>query len=195
LFTLAGTLGLVAAALTLRIRAPERAPVPIARTTTSPALRHDAVLWLSTATAVGVRIGLGGLSDRIGRRRVLLPAMAVFAVSILALGAVRSIPALVVVGLVFGAGQGMTYPTANALMVDLSHAGNLGRVQTLFSGSFSVGVAASAFVFGRVIARSGYPAMFTWAAACVAAGIVLLWIAPERVVDADVDVIAETLAR
>jgi len=73
-------------------------------------------------------------------------------------------PALIVVGLLFGAGQGMVHPTANALMVDLSHAGNLGRVQTLFSGSFSVGVAASAFVFGGVIERFGYRATFTGAA-------------------------------
>jgi MFS family permease len=69
----------------------------------------------------------------------------------------------------------MVYPTANALMVDLSHAGNLGRVQTLFSGSFSVGVAASAFVFGGVIERFGYRAMFTGAAGCIAVGFVLLW--------------------
>jgi MFS family permease len=134
---------------------------------------------------VGVRVALGGLSDRVGRRRVLLPSMALLAVSILALAAVRSVAALVAVGLLFGAGQGMTYPTANALMVDLSHAGNLGRVQTLFSGSFSVGVAVSAFVFGRVIARAGYPTMFTWAAACVAVGMVLLWLAPDAAAVAD----------
>jgi MFS family permease len=85
-----------------------------------------------------------------------------------------------VVGLLFGAGQGMTYPTANALMVDLSHAGNRGRVQTLFAGSFSVGVAASAFVFGAVIEGFGYPVMFSVAAASVAFGVVLLWLAPRE---------------
>ncbi len=130
--------------------------------------------------AIGVRIGLGGLSDRVGRRPVLFPAMAVMAVAIVALGSVASIPALVVVGLLFGAGHGMVYPTANALMVDLSHAGNLGRVQTLFSGSFSVGVSTSAFVFGGIIERFGYRTAFTTAAGCVALGILLLWLAPER---------------
>ncbi len=65
-------------------------------------------------------------------------------------------------------------------MVDLSHAGNLGRVQTLFSGSFSVGVAISAFVFGRVIERFGYPTAFLAAASCVVLGIGLIWMAPDR---------------
>jgi MFS family permease len=130
--------------------------------------------------AIAVRLGLGGLSDRIGRRRVLFPAMAVLALAIATLGSVTTVAALVVVGLAFGAGQGMVYPTANALMVDLSHPGNLGRVQTLFSGSFSAGVALSAFVFGGVIERFGYRVAFAAAAGCVMVGMALLWLAPAR---------------
>jgi len=214
LFAIAGSLGLCAAALTLRIRAPER-PRPAAG---SPGARlpRIAILWLGaammvacglgfgavltfvptfvhaialehvapffisyTVAAVAVRLAFGGLSDRVGRRRVLLPSIALLAVAVLVLGWVHSVAALVCVGLLFGAGQGMVYPTANALMIDLSHPENLGRVQTLFSGSFSVGVAASAFIFGGVIERFGYPAAFTVAAACIAVGGVLLWASPE----------------
>jgi predicted MFS family arabinose efflux permease len=76
-------------------------------------------------------------------------------------------------------------------MVDLSHAGNLGRVQTLFSGSFSVGVAISAFVFGGIIERFGYPAAFTAAAGCVGLGMVILWLAPARDAAEVADVLAE----
>jgi MFS family permease len=214
LFGVAGTLGLVATALTLSIRAPR--PVRYSAADAGRGLPRTAALWMGAATmvacgmgfgavltfvptfvhtigldqvapffvsytaaAVGVRIVLGGLSDRVGRRRVLLPAMAVLAVAVLSLGSARSQAALIAVGLVFGAGQGMVYPTANALMVDLSHPGNLGRVQTLFSGSFSVGVAASAFVFGAVIERFGYTAAFAAAAGCIALGIVLSWLSPE----------------
>jgi MFS family permease len=130
--------------------------------------------------AIGVRFGLGGLSDRVGRRPVLFPAMAVLAAAILALGSVSGVVGLVAVGLCFGAGHGMVYPTANALMVDLSHPGNLGRVQTLFSGSFSVGVSISAFVFGGIIERFGYRVAFTAAASCVCIGMLLLWCAPAR---------------
>ncbi len=211
LFAVAGSLGLCAAALTLRIHAPRR-PRRAASDAPAPGLPHAATLWLGAATmiacgmgfgavltfvptfvhaialdrvapffvsytaaAVGVRLVLGGLSDRVGRRRVLLPSIVLLALSVLALGHVHSIVGLVSVGLLFGAGQGMVYPTANALMVDLSRPENLGRVQTLFSGSFSVGVAASAFIFGGVIERFGYPAMFTMAAGCIAVGGLLLW--------------------
>jgi MFS family permease len=130
--------------------------------------------------AIAVRLAFGGVSDRIGRRPVLFPAMAVLAGAILALGSVGSVAGLIAVGLCFGAGQGMVYPTANALMVDLSHAGNLGRVQTLFAGSFSVGVAISAFVFGGIIERFGYGVAFTAAAGCVGLGMILLGLAPSR---------------
>jgi len=151
------------------------------------AIERVAPFFLSySLAAIAVRFVFGGISDRVGRRPVLFPSMAVLASAILALPTVRSVPALIVDGLFFGAGQGMLYPTANALMVDLSHAGNLGRVQTLFSGSFSIGVSISAFVFGRVIERLGYGVAFTTAAGCVAAGMVLLWLAPEdaRALDA-----------
>ena len=141
--------------------------------------------------AIGVRLAFGGLSDRVGRRPVLFPAMGLLALAIAALGAVGGVVALVAVGLCFGAGQGMVYPTANALMVDLSHAGNLGRVQTLFSGSFSCGVAISSFVFGGIIERFGYPAAFAAAAGCVGVGMLLLWLAPARDAAAVEDVIAE----
>jgi MFS family permease len=215
LFAVAGSLGLCAAALTLRISAPER-PRPAAAGAGASRLPHGTTLWLGaammvacglgfgavltfvptfvhaialeqvapffisyTAAAVAVRLAFGGLSDRVGRRRVLLPSIVILAVSVLALGWVHSVVALVGVGLLFGAGQGMVYPTANALMVDLSRPENLGRVQTLFSGSFSVGVAASAFIFGSVIERFGYPATFAVGAACIAVGGVLLWSSPE----------------
>jgi MFS family permease len=220
LFAVAGTLGVLAAGLTLRIEAGAGSrPV---RTGAAHRLPRSAALWLGAATmiacgmgfgavltfvptfvhaiglervapffvsytaaAVGVRIGLGGLSDRVGRRRVLLPSTALLAASVLALGFVRSMPALVAIGILFGAGQGMVYPTANALMVDLSHPGNLGRVQTLFSGSFSVGVAASAFVFGGVIERFGYRTMFAGAAACVGVGLALLWSSPDTAAEVE----------
>jgi MFS family permease len=144
-------------------------------------IQRVAPFFLSySLSAIAVRLALGGLSDRIGRRRVLFPAMAALALAIVTLGSVRSVPALVLVGLLFGSGQGMVYPTANALMVDLSHAGNLGRVQTLFAGSFSVGVAISAFLFGRVIERYGYGVAFGAAAGCVVAGMGFLWLAPRR---------------
>src|SRR6266404_3597084 len=220
LFAVAGTLGLVACGLTLRIRVPRVAHGAASATRTLP---RSATLWLGAATmiacgvgfgavltfvptfvhaiglervapffvsytvaAVGVRIVLGGLSDRVGRHRVLLPSIALLAGAVLALGWVRSMAALVTVGLLFGAGQGMVYPTANALMVDLSHPGNLGRVQTLFSGSFSVGVAASAFVFGGIIERFGYHVTFAAAAGCVALGLVLLWASPRAAAEVEV---------
>src|SRR5689334_20361758 len=59
LFAVAGTLGLIAAGLTLRIRVPQRAHPAAA--TTSRALPHSATLWLGAATMVTCGMGFGAV--------------------------------------------------------------------------------------------------------------------------------------
>ena len=63
-------------------------------------------------------------------------------------------------------------------------------MQTLFAGSFSVGVAISAFVFGRVIEHYGYGVAFAAASGCVVLGMGLLWLAPRK----DAEAVEEVLA-
>jgi MFS family permease len=117
-----------------------------------------------TATAIGTRIFGGSLSDRIGRRAVIVPALAALAGSILALSQASSIAALLAVGAAFGVAQGVSYPTLHAFLVDTSPAQQLGRAQALFNGSFNLGVMSSAFLFGQIADRYGHRVMFAVAA-------------------------------
>lgn len=117
-----------------------------------------------TTAAILVRIAGAGLSDRFGRRRVILPTMLAFGGAILALALAASVPVLMLAGALFGAAQGINYPTLHAQIVDLSRAANLGRAQALFNGAFNLGVTGSAFLFGIVAERYGYRLMFALAA-------------------------------
>jgi len=117
-----------------------------------------------SVTAMMTRVFGGGLSDSIGRRATVLPALAALAVSIAALAWVGNVAALVAVGALFGAAQGISYPTLHAFLVDLTPPAHLGRSQAMFNGAFNLGVMASAFVFGPVTDHFGHRTMFSCAA-------------------------------
>lgn len=116
-----------------------------------------------TATAILTRLVGGGLSDSLGRRAVVLPTLLMLATSIFVLAVVRSVPVLVLAGTLFGAAQGLSYPTMHAFLVDLSPNEHLGRAQALFNGAFNLGVMSSAFIFGVVADQWGQRPMFAMA--------------------------------
>jgi len=128
-----------------------------------------------TITAISTRLFGGGLSDSVGRRAVVLPALLVLGTSIATLAFVRSIPVLVVAGVLFGGAQGISYPTLHAFLVDLTAAEHLGRAQALFNGSFNLGVMSSAFLFGPVADHFGQRPMFALAALTPLAGCALFY--------------------
>ena len=135
-------------------------------------VHHDAQLgsvstfFLSyTVTAIGTRFVAGGLGDRLGHRRVIVPALAVLGLSIAALATVQSIVGLAVVGVVFGTAQGIVYPTLNAFAIEHVAAGQLGRLQTLFNGAFNLGVTTGSFALGHLADAYGHRPVFVCAAA------------------------------
>lgn len=116
------------------------------------------VSW--SVAAVIVRVLLGGVSDRRGRRTVIIPAMATMSSAIALLACVRSLGGIAAAAVVFGIAQGLLYPTMNALVADWSNPRNIGRTQSLFSGSYSLGIASCAFFFGSIAEHQGFAAMF-----------------------------------
>lgn len=128
--------------------------------------------------AVTVRATLGTISDRVGRRRVLVPAMLALTVAVGALATARSMPLVVAIGALFGMGHGMLYPTMNAWVADWSNARNIGRTQSLFSGSYSLGVSCCAFLFGTIVERHGFPTMFLVASAISTVGLAVFLAGP-----------------
>lgn len=131
-------------------------------------------------SAVAVRATLGTVSDRIGRRRVLVPAMLALTVAVGLLSIARSMPLVVAIGAVFGMGHGMLYPTMNAWVADWSTARNIGRTQSLFSGSYSLGVSSCAFLFGTIVERFGFGAMFLVAAGISTVGLAVFLAGPRE---------------
>jgi MFS family permease len=128
--------------------------------------------------AVVVRVAFGTFSDRIGRRAVLVPAMIALTVAVGLLSITRSMTLVVSIGAIFGMGHGLLYPTMNAWVADWSTARNIGRTQSLFSGSYSLGISCCAFLFGTIVEKYGYATMFLVASATSLMGLVVFLTGP-----------------
>jgi MFS family permease len=137
------------------------------------------VAW--SISAVVVRLLLGGASDRYGRRRVLVPAMATMSLALALLAMLRSFEGMVFIGVVFGLAQGLLYPTMNALVADWSRPGNIGRTQSLFSGSYSLGIASCSFFFGSIAEHYGYTSMFLITLAITLVGLFVFVTGPAEI--------------
>jgi len=133
-----------------------------------------------SVAAVTMRILLGGASDRFGRRAVILPAMATMSLAVLMLTTLRTLPGMIAVGLTFGMAQGLLYPTMNALVADWSSPHNIGRVQSLFSGSYSLGIAGCSFFFGTIAENHGFSIMFWITFAITLIGLAIFLAGPKE---------------
>jgi len=128
--------------------------------------------------AASVRLGFGGLADRIGRDRVSVLSLAAYGLVVLSMAELR--PGwLEAIGAGFGLAHGLFYPAFNALALDAAGPHERGKVMALYNGSFNAGNSAATLALGFLAARAGYPAVFVAAAAGVLAGVVLLVLSPE----------------
>lgn len=119
------------------------------------------------------RIFAGKLSDRWGRRRVILPFMSLLAVGVFLLPFLDSLLLLVFIGLAFGFGFGAFMPTLNALVVDKTPPAERGSALGFFTSFMDMGIAAGSVFLGQVGERAGFGAMFTTAGVILVAGIIL----------------------
>jgi MFS family permease len=129
------------------------------------------IMW--SAVAVAMRVVFGSASDRYGRRPVILPAMMTMSLAVGLFAFVRTSSGILLVGAVFGIAQGLLYPTMNALVADWSNPSNIGRTQSIFSGSFGLGIHSCAYFFGAIVENHGYTVMFLTVLAITLVGLVV----------------------
>jgi MFS family permease len=122
-----------------------------------------------SGAALVVRATAGGLADTIGRRAVIIPALALQAGATVLLSSlgllarsldVRAGPPLALAGLLAGAAHGLLYPALTALVVDVTPPERRGRVVGVFMAFVLLGQAAGAAGFGHLAHAVGYGPMF-----------------------------------
>lgn len=121
-------------------------------------------------TAILLRVGFGWLPDRVGPKRVLFPALASLAVAFALIATARSGTEVVLAGVLFGLGHGMTFPILFGILVTRARESERGSAMAIFTALFDVGVLVGGPAFGWIIDRAGYAAMYGTAALAVVAG-------------------------
>jgi MFS family permease len=122
-----------------------------------------------SGAALGVRASASSLADTVGRRAVIIPAMALQAgatgvLAILGLLArnlgIPAGPLLALAGLIAGAAHGLLYPALTALVVDVTPPERRGRMVGVFMAFILLGQAGGAAGFGYLAHAMGYGPMF-----------------------------------
>lgn len=115
--------------------------------------------------AMVVRLGLGGLADRLGRLRVAQASLLLYVLAPLSLVWLPTL-GLLWTGGMLGLAHGLFYPALNAVAVDLARDDERGKAMAIYNGAFNLGFASGSYLLGYVARASGYPVVFLLATAC-----------------------------
>lgn len=116
----------------------------------------------------------GGLSDRFGRKQVLLAALALFAVAYVGFALAGTAVVVAALFLVVGAHQGSFRAVGKALAVDLAPAELRGSSLGFYGSAVGISALFASIIGGQIWDRLGPAATFGYGAACAIGGSVLL---------------------
>ncbi len=120
--------------------------------------------------AVALRVLLGGVPERIGPKRALVPALASMALGFALLAQAGGSPAVAAAGILCGLGHGFAFPILLAMVVSRARPAERGAALAIFTALFDAGTMIGAPVLGAVIRGYGYAAMFGAASGLVVVG-------------------------
>lgn len=129
---------------------------------------------LHAAAAVGLRLVVGRLSDRMGRRIIATPAFVFLAMVMLAFPALSSNLFLYTLAVLYGMGFGVVYPTLGAFLVDVAPAHLRGSAVGVFTAGFDLGIAVGSYAGGLVAQWLGLEAAFVAAGLLALVGLAVL---------------------
>ena len=124
-------------------------------------------LSFSTA-AILTRFGLGDISDRYGRKKVIFPTAILIGLNLFWIAGLRNYGTFLLNGFIAGLGQGLIFPALSTYMIDFLGRENKGLALGLYLSLFDLGMGLGSPFFGWVSDLGGYRTMY------VAAGALLL---------------------
>lgn len=129
------------------------------------------VFFLAYAgVAVALRILLGWVPDRLGARRMLGGAMALYVAGLIMLSLADAAGDLVLAGLLCGAGHGYTFPVLLSLVVARAPPQERGAATAFFTMLDWLALLIAGPIVGYTIERAGYDPTFMGLALLLAAG-------------------------
>jgi MFS family permease len=134
------------------------------------------VVWFFAVYSAWVivwRAALRRLSDRIGRRAVIVPAMALTALGYFVLALPPTPVSLIGAAVILASGASVLYPTLVALVLDLAPERERGVAMGTVSAAWDLGVVLGSALIGFVADRVSFGAGFAVAGAAAGAGTIV----------------------
>ena len=138
--------------------------------------------WLfgmQTLTTLLVRPAMGVLSDRVGRRLLIVTGLTICSLAVFALSVAVSLPTVIVVIASYAAGVAITTASTSAYITDITRRSRYGAAHGVFGTIYDVGDALGPISAGALVAALGYAPMFRVMAA-VALSIAVVFAASTR---------------
>jgi predicted MFS family arabinose efflux permease len=120
------------------------------------------------------------LPDRIGPRRVLIPALFLYAGGVLLVPHTGGAFGLLIPGMMCGAGHGYAFPILNALIVGQVSAVYRGRAVSWLTAMFDLGNTLANPLLGAIATWAGYTAMFSMSGIGLLCTAVVYWLRPPK---------------
>jgi MFS family permease len=124
-----------------------------------------AIFGSQMLTTILARPVVGALSDRVGRRPLIVLGLLLCGAAMGAVSEAGGFATLLVAMLVYGLGLAVTTSSTSALVTDLAHRTRYGAAHGLFGTLYDVGDAVGPIAGGFVAATLGYRTMFNASAA------------------------------
>jgi len=121
-----------------------------------------------SAAAVLTRLGIGDVSDRYGRKKVILPSAIIISANLFWLAGMESYTSFIICGFLAGLGQGLIFPALSAYLIDFLGHQHKSFSLALYMSLFDTGLGLGSPMFGWISDMSGYRSMY------MVAGMMLL---------------------
>jgi MFS family permease len=115
---------------------------------------------LQTVTTLAVRPAIGLLSDRAGRRWVIVTGLTICSVGVFSLSLTTTHAALVVAVIAYASGVATTTAATSAFVTDVTRRARYGAAHGVFGTIYDVGDALGPIVAGLLVVAVGYARMF-----------------------------------
>jgi MFS family permease len=149
-----------------------------------PAWQIGVILGVQLVSIVFAKPLMGTVSDRVGRRRVILPGLLIGAASVVLLPLAPSFVGLAVLSLTFGIGFATVTSSTSALVADLTRDGRYGSSMGVLRTVMDVGQSIGPVLTGWMVGVAGYGSAFALLAAILVGAAILLGLllrdAPDR---------------
>jgi MFS transporter, DHA1 family, multidrug resistance protein len=139
--------------------------------------------WLfgtQTVTTLIMRPAIAVLSDRVGRRAVIVTGLTICSVAVFSLSLANSLTTVVMVIVTYAVGVAITTAATSAYITDITRRARYGAAHGVFGTIYDIGDALGPIAAGALVAGLGYPRMFQVMAAIAITMAVVFAIATAR---------------